>query len=452
MLKKEINIVILAAGKGSRMKSNYPKVLHKLGGKTILEHVIKTAKSIKPNKIILVYKDQEKKILSIINNEYVQGVIQKEPKGTGDAILKASKYFSDNDDIIILYGDMPFISEKSIKKLIKYKKKSHITLLTAQIENPDGYGRIFRKNKKIIKIIEDQHANADQKKIKEVYSGTFIANAKDLKGWLNKVQNKNIKKEFYATDIIHFAYLEKKIIKTIQTSNYEEILGINNKLQLSILEKIFQKKQIDDLLLSGVTLKDPYHFILRGVLKHGKNVEIDTGVVLEGKIVLGNDVKIGAGSVIKNSFIGNKSEIKEYTIIENVTVGKKCIVGPFAHLRPKTILYDHIHIGNFVEIKESSIKKLSKIKHLSYLGNSEVGARVNIGAGSITCNYDGVNKFKTIIGDNVFIGANTELIAPIKIAKNTIIAAGTTLIHDVDTPCLVYNNKEEKKKLIHPKK
>lgn len=441
------NIVILAAGKGSRMKSDYPKVLHELGGKTILEHVIKTAKSIKPDKIILVYKDKDKKISSIINNESIQWVIQKKPKGTGDAILQSSKYFSENDDIIVLYGDMPFISTKSIKKLIKCKKKSHISLLTAHTENPDGYGRIVRKNKKITKIIEDRNANSDQKKIKEVYSGTFIANAKDLIRWLKKIKNNNIKKEFYATDIIHIAYLEKKTIKTIQTANYEEILGINNKLQLSMLEKIFQKKQIDDLLISGVTLKDPYHFTLRGVLKYGKNIEIDTGVILEGKIFLGNNVKIGAGSIIKNSFIGNESEIKEYTIIENAKIGKQCIIGPFAHLRPKTILDDQIHIGNFVEIKESNIKKASKIKHLSYLGNSEIGTGVNVGAGSITCNYNGVKKFKTIIGDNVFIGANTELIAPIKIVKNTTIAAGTTVIHDVDTPCLVYNNKEQKKKI-----
>ncbi|WP_295163957.1 bifunctional UDP-N-acetylglucosamine diphosphorylase/glucosamine-1-phosphate N-acetyltransferase GlmU [uncultured Buchnera sp.] len=454
MLKKEINVVILAAGKGTRMKSSYPKVLHKLGGKTILEHVIKIAKSIKPKKIILVYNNKEKTIESTINDTSIDWIVQKEPKGTGDAILTASKNFSDNDDIVVLYGDMPCISIESIKKLFNSKKKSKISLLTARTKNPDGYGRVLKKNGKVIKIIEEQDANFHEKKIKEVYSGIFIANGKDLKRWLNKVNNKNIKKEFYATDIIYFANLEKNTIKTVQVLNYQEILGVNNKLQLSILEKIFQKKQINNLLISGVTLKDPDHFILRGILKHGKNVEIDTGVILEGNIILGNNVKIGAGSVIKNSFIDNQTEIKEYTIIENVKIGKKCIIGPFAHLRPKTILDNQIHIGNFVEIKESIIKKESKIKHLSYFGNSEIGSQVNVGAGSITCNYDGVNKFKTTIGDNVLIGANTKLIAPIKIAKNATIAAGTTLTKDVDTPCLVYNNKEQKQKKnwIRPQK
>ncbi|AAM67599.1 bifunctional UDP-N-acetylglucosamine diphosphorylase/glucosamine-1-phosphate N-acetyltransferase GlmU [Buchnera aphidicola] len=446
MLKKEINVVILAAGKGTRMQSSYPKVLHKLGGKTILEHVINIAKSVKPKKIILVYNNKEKEIKSKISDTSIDWVIQKEQKGTGDAILKASKKFSDKDDIVVLYGDMPYISIESIKKLFTSKKQSDISLLTAYVKNPDGYGRVFKKNGKVIKIIEEQDANFHEKKIKEVYSGTFIANGKDLKRWLNQINNKNIKKEFYATDIVHFANLENSTIKTVQVLNCKEILGVNNKLQLSILEKIFRKKQVNDLLLSGVTLKDPNHFILRGILKHGKNIEIDTGVILEGNIILGNNIKIGVGSVIKNSFIDDQTEIKEYTIIENVKIGKKCIIGPFAHLRPKTVLDDQIHVGNFVEIKDSIIKKESKIKHLSYFGNSEIGSQVNIGAGSITCNYDGVNKFKTIIGDNVLIGANTKLIAPIKITKNATIAAGTTLTQDVNTPCLIYNNKEQKQK------
>lgn len=454
MLKKSINVVILAAGKGTRMKSNYPKVLHTLSGKTILEHVIQVAKSIKPKKIILVYNNKEREIKSKINDNTIQWVIQKEQKGTGHAILKASNFFSDNDEIIILYGDMPCISIKSIKKLFNSKKNSKISLLTAYIENPEGYGRVLRKNRKVIKIVEEQDANYFEKKIKEVYSGTFIANGKDLKRWLNKINNKNAKHEFYATDIVHSAYLENNKIKTVQILNKDEILGINNKLQLSIVEKIFQKKQINNLLISGVILKDPSHFILRGTLKHGKDVEIDTGVILEGNIVLGDNVKIGAGSIIKNSFIDSQTEIKEYTIIKNVKIGKKCIIGPFAHLRPKTILDNQIHIGNFVEIKESSIKKESKIKHLSYFGNSKIGSKVNIGAGTITCNYDGANKFTTIIEDSVLIGAGTQLIAPIKIIKNTTIAAGTTLIKDVNTPCLVYNNKEQKQKKnwMRPKK
>ncbi|QCI18600.1 bifunctional UDP-N-acetylglucosamine diphosphorylase/glucosamine-1-phosphate N-acetyltransferase GlmU [Buchnera aphidicola] len=446
MSKTETTIVILAAGKGSRMKSNYPKVLHVLGGKTILEHVLNTAKSIKPKKIILVCTNDLKKILSINKNIPVELVVQKQQKGTGDAIIVASKNFSDNENIIVLYGDMPFISDKSIKKLQKSKKKSNLSLLISNLKNPDGYGRILRKNNKVISIIETKCANNKEKLIKEVYSGTFIANGKDLKRWLSKINTNNISQEIYATDIVYWANLEGNIIKTVETLNHKEILGINNQLQLSALEKIIQKERIKNLMIAGVMLKDPSHFNLRGTLKHGKNIEIDTGVILEGNVILGNNIKIGVGSVIKNSFINNNSCIKEYTIIENVKIGKNCIIGPFCHLKNNTILKNETHIGNFVEIKDSIIEKKTKIKHLSYIGNSEIGSKVNIGAGSITCNYDGFKKSKTIIGDNVFVGSNTELIAPIEISKNTTIAAGTTVIKNVDKPCLVYNNKEQKYK------
>lgn len=447
MLKKDTTIIILAAGKGSRMKSNFPKVLHKLGDKTILEHVINTAKSINPKKIILVDNFEKKIISSNIQEKSINYVIQKKQNGTGGAILAASKEFLDDEYIIVLYGDMPFISVESVKQLIKYKKKSKITLLTSYLDNPNGYGRVLRKNKKIISIIEEKNANCYEKKIKEVYSGTFIANAKNLKKWLKKINDKNIQKELYATDIVHIAYLEGANIKSVKTIKTKEILGINNKLQLSILEEILQKEKIKKLLINGITLKNPYNFTIRGNLKHGKNVEIESGVVLEGNIFLGDNIKIGTGCIIKNSFINDNTHIKEYTILDNVQIGKNCIIGPFAHLRPETILSDEVEIGNFVEIKDSNIKKLSKIKHLSYIGNAEIGARVNIGAGSITCNYDGKNKFKTTIGDNVFIGSNTQLVAPIKIINNTTIAAGTTLTKNINIPCLVYNKKIQKCKI-----
>ncbi|QIQ41654.1 MAG: UDP-N-acetylglucosamine diphosphorylase/glucosamine-1-phosphate N-acetyltransferase [Buchnera aphidicola (Microlophium carnosum)] len=454
MSKQEIIIVILAAGKGTRMQSNYPKVLHYLGGKTILEHVIQTAQSIKPEKIILVYNTQKKIVLPNINNIPIQWVIQKKPQGTGQAILLAIKKILDNKEILVLYGDVPFISVESIKKLQQSKKKSKISLLTVKVKNPSGYGRILRKKGKVIGIIEEIDATNKQKNIQEIYSGIFIATSKDLKRWLEKIDKNNKKQEFYATDIVSLAYLEGNFIATVQPINYEEILGINNKLQLSALERIFQKKQIDKLLINGVTIKDPSNFILRGTLQHGKNVEIDTGVILESNIILGNNVTIGPGCIIRNSIIDSQTSIQAYTIIENAKIGKSCIIGPFAHLRSNTLLDKNVQIGNFVEIKDSMIKKESKVKHLSYLGNSEIGSKVNIGAGSITCNYDGVNKLKTIIGDNVLVGSNTQLIAPIKIVTNTTIAAGTTLTKDVNTACLVYNTKKQiyKKNWIRPNK
>ncbi|QFQ31887.1 bifunctional UDP-N-acetylglucosamine diphosphorylase/glucosamine-1-phosphate N-acetyltransferase GlmU [Buchnera aphidicola] len=446
MLKNKTTIVILAAGKGSRMKSNYPKVLHKLGGKTILEYVLNTAKSIKPERIILVCTSNIKEILSKTQNFSVKWVIQKHQKGTGDAINIASKNFLDNENIIVLYGDMPFISKESIKKLQESKKKSNLSLLTSSIKNPEGYGRVARKKGKVIRIIEDKCAKNKEKLIKEVYSGTFIANGKDLKRWILKIKKNDVDAELYATDIVYLAYLEGSTISTVETVNYKEILGINNQLQLSISEKIIQKKITKNLMISGVMLKDPSRFNLRGILKHGKNIEIDTGVILEGNVTLGDNIKIGAGCIIKNSIIQNKSQIKEYSIMENVKIGQNCIIGPFCHLRNNTILNNEIHIGNFVEIKESTIEKKSKIKHLSYIGDSEIGSQVNIGAGSITCNYNGLKKSKTIIGNNVFIGSNSELVAPIKISKDTTIAAGTTVIKNVEKPCLVYNKKEQKHK------
>lgn len=336
MLRKEIIVVILAAGKGTRMKSNYPKVLHLLGGKTILEYVIETAESIQPKKIILVHNNEKKLFLSKINTSSIQWVMQKQAKGTGHAILLASKYFSDHEDILVLYGDVPFISNESIEKLRFSKQKSNISLLTMQVKEPYGYGRIIRKNRNVVGIIEEEDANDKQKNIKEVYSGIFITTGKNLKKWLKKIKNKNSKYEFYATDIISFAFMDGNCIDTVEPLNDTEILGINNKLQLSILEKILQKKQIKKLMLSGVTLKDPSHFILRGTLLHGTNLEIDTGVVLEGNIVLGDNVKIGVGCIIKNSTIDDGTNIASYTVIEDVKIGKNCIIGPFTHLRKNT--------------------------------------------------------------------------------------------------------------------
>ncbi|ANZ22282.1 bifunctional N-acetylglucosamine-1-phosphate uridyltransferase/glucosamine-1-phosphate acetyltransferase [Buchnera aphidicola (Diuraphis noxia)] len=446
MLKKKTNVIILAGGKGTRMQSNYPKVLHILGGKTILEHVIQTAKSIKPKKIILVHSHDKKMISSKICENSLTWVYQKQPKGTAQAIQLAIKNIPDDENVLVLYGDVPLISVESIKKLKNSKKQSKINLLTMKVKNPLGYGRILRKNGKVVGIVEEVDATWKQKNIKEIYSGIFIANKKDLKRWLKKIHNNNKQKEFYATDIISLAYFEGNFIQTTEPLKFQEILGINNKLELSIVEKILQKEQINKLLIGGVILKDPYHFTLRGNLKHGKNVEIDTGVVFEDNVILGDNIKIGAGCIIKNSIIDSQTNIKAYTIIENSKIGRNCIIGPFSHLRNNSILDKKIQIGNFVEIKESVIKKTSKIKHLSYIGNAEIGSSVNIGAGSITCNYDGVKKFKTIIGDNVLVGSNTELVAPIKIVKNTTIAAGTTLTKDVNQPCLVYNKKEQKYK------
>lgn len=450
MSKKNLIVIILAAGKGTRMHSNYPKLLHQLGEKPILQHVIDLAKSITPKKIYLIYNHQYKRFKSTITDSCLTWIKQKQTLGTGNAIYQMINILKDNENYLILYGDMPLISKKSIIKLIHSKEKSSISLLTAKLKNPENYGRIIRKKGKIIKIIEHTDATQKQLKIREINSGVFITTGNHLKIWIKQINNQNIKKEYYITDIIYLAYQQKNIINNINPKNIHEIIGINNKLQLSIAEKWYQQKKINNLLLSGVTIYNPSNFNIRGTLKYGKNVEIDNGVILKGNVILGNSVKIGPGCIIKNSIIGNHCCIKAYTIIEEVTVANNCVIGPFSHLRNGTVLNDNIQIGNFVEIKESKIGYKSKIKHLSYVGNSKIGRKVNIGAGTIFCNYDGKEKLNTIIGNNVFIGSNCQLIAPITISKNTIIAAGTTVIKDVKQPSLVYNRKEEIQKRIKP--
>ncbi|XBC44400.1 MAG: bifunctional UDP-N-acetylglucosamine diphosphorylase/glucosamine-1-phosphate N-acetyltransferase GlmU [Buchnera aphidicola (Schlechtendalia peitan)] len=443
MLEKKLNIIILAAGKGTRMCSNYPKVLHLLGNKPILQHVINLANSICAKKIYLIYSYQYKLFKSIITDNNLIWIKQKKILGTGNAIFQILNILKNNENYLILYGDMPLISKKSIEKLITSYKKSSISLLTAKVNDPQNYGRIIRKKGKITKIIECIDTNEEQLHIHEINSGIFITTGKNLKTWTKKITNKNKKREYYITDIVHFACQNKHVIHSVTPINNFEITGINNKLQLSIAEQLYQIQKTNNLILSGVIIHNPLNFSLRGTLKHGKNIEIDNGVILEGSVILGNSVKIGPGCIIKNSIIGNNCYIKAYTIIETAIISENCIIGPFSHLRNKTKLENNVQIGNFVEIKETNIGYTSKIKHLSYLGNSNIGNEVNIGAGTIFCNYNGKEKLNTIVGNNVFIGSNCQIIAPIKIANNTIIAAGTTVTKNVNQPSLVYNKKEE---------
>ncbi|XBC39265.1 MAG: bifunctional UDP-N-acetylglucosamine diphosphorylase/glucosamine-1-phosphate N-acetyltransferase GlmU [Buchnera aphidicola (Nurudea shiraii)] len=449
MSKKNINVIILAAGKGRRMRSNYPKVLHMLGDKPIIQHVVNLAKSINSKNIYLIYNSKYKLLKSIITDPTLIWIKQNRILGTGHAVCQMTNIIKNDENYLILYGDMPLISNESLKKLILSKKKSSISLLTAKLKNSNDFGRIIRKNGKIIKIVECKDATQKQLKIREINSGIFITTGKNLKDWTKKIKNKNANNEYYITDIIYIAYKNKNIIHSVNPVHIHEIQGINNKLQLSIAKELYQQKKINNLLLSGVTLHDPKNFHIRGTVKYGKNIEIDTGVILKGTIILGNCVKIGPGCIIKNSQIGDNCYIKAYTIIEKTIIKNNCIIGPFSHLRSGTVLNNHVQIGNFVETKETTIDCKSKAKHLSYLGNSKVGKHVNIGAGTIFCNYNGKNKFNTIIGDNVFIGSNCQLIAPITISHHTVIAAGTTVTKNVNKFSLVYNKKKEiqKKKL-----
>ncbi|MXP56747.1 bifunctional UDP-N-acetylglucosamine diphosphorylase/glucosamine-1-phosphate N-acetyltransferase GlmU [Pantoea sp. Mhis] len=442
-----MSVVILAAGRGSRARSDLPKVLHTLAGKPIIQHVIDTAKSLCVQKIYLVYGYGGDLLKSMLANNPIKWVLQKEQLGTGHATQQAAYYFSDNEDILILYGDVPLISQETLQHLCKIKPNNGISLLTAILKDPTDYGRIIRNNGIVTSIKEQKDASVEQIKIQEINTGILIANGGDLKRWLSQIDNKNSKKEFYITDIINIAYLEGRMIKTIQPSRISEIYGVNNLLQLVSLEKIYQHEQAEKLLLAGVLIRDPSRFNLYGTLKHGNNVEIDINVIIEGDVTLGNHVKIGTGCIIKNSMIADNCQINPYTVIEDSHLGIACIVGPFAHLRSNTNLEKMVHIGNFVEMKNTKFGKRSKARHLSYIGDAEIGSNVNIGAGTITCNYDGINKFKTIIGDDVFIGSDTQLIAPITVTNGVTIAAGTTVMKDVNDASLVYNSKKQTQKL-----
>jgi len=441
-----MSVVILAAGKGTRMYSDLPKVLHTLAGKSMVQHVIDAATGLGARQVHLVYGHGGELLQQKLAHNQLNWVLQAEQLGTGHAMQQAAPFFADDEDILMLYGDVPLISQATLQQLREAKPAGGIGLLTVVLDNPTGYGRIVREQDKVVGIVEQKDASAEQLAIQEINTGILIANGGDLTRWLAQLNNNNAQGEFYITDIIAMAHQEGRTINTVHPARISETEGVNNRLQLATLERIYQQEQAEKLLLAGVMLRDPARFDLRGTLQHGRDVEIDASVIIEGKVTLGNQVKIGAGCVIKNSTIGDGCEISPYSVIEDAILGSACTVGPFARLRPGSELAEQAHVGNFVEMKKATLGKGSKAGHLSYLGDAEIGAGVNIGAGTITCNYDGANKFKTIIGDDVFVGSDTQLVAPVSVAAGATIAAGTTVMKDITAADLVYNRKDQQQK------
>ena len=440
----KLSAIILAAGKGTRMYSNLPKVLHKIGAKPMLQHVIDTVKQLNTNRINVVYGHGKQQLENALKNQRVQLVYQAQQLGTGHAVQQAIPFIEDDEDILILYGDTPLISLPTLQNLIASKPKQGIALLTVILDDPTGYGRIERKDGKVVAIVEQKDASPEQQKINEVNTGIMLVTGKLLKNWLARLTNNNAQKEYYLTDVIAFAYQDGYKILTSHPIKQFEVEGVNNRLQLATLERHYQHQQIQNLLLAGVTLLDPNRFDLRGTLTHGKDVVIDCNVIIEGNVKLGNNVTIGAGCILKDCCIDDDSIISPYSIIENSTIAQQCTIGPFARLRPGSELDEQVHVGNFVELKKAHLGKATKAGHLSYLGDSEIGCNVNIGAGTITCNYDGANKFKTIIEDDVFVGSDTQLIAPVKVGKGATIAAGTTVTNNVNDNELVVSRVRQK--------
>ena len=409
----------------------------------MVQHVIDTALKLGAQNVHLVYGHGGDLLKEKLSDQPLNWVLQAEQLGTGHAMQQAAPHFSDDEDVLMLYGDVPLISGETLQRLLAAKPQGGIGLLTVKLANPTGYGRIVRENDNVVGIVEHKDATAEQHKINEINTGILVASGRDLKRWLGKLNNNNAQGEYYITDIIALAHQEGHRIEAVHPDRLSEVEGVNNRLQLSALEREYQSEQAQKLLLAGVMLLDPARFDLRGELIHGRDISIDTNVIIEGTVKLGDRVRIGTGCVLKDCVIGDDCEISPYTVIENSTLAAECTVGPFARLRPGADLAEKAHVGNFVEIKKARLGKGSKAGHLSYLGDAEIGDNVNIGAGTITCNYDGANKFKTIIGDDVFVGSDTQLVAPVTIGNGVTIAAGTTVTKNVAEKELVLSRVKQ---------
>jgi bifunctional UDP-N-acetylglucosamine pyrophosphorylase/glucosamine-1-phosphate N-acetyltransferase len=421
--------VILAAGKGTRMRSDLPKVLQPLAHKPLLGYVIDASMSFNPNQLIVVYGYGGDQVQKTFSSQHIQWVEQKEQLGTGHAVMQTIPLMKEEGSTLILYGDVPLIDQTTIQRLIQ-KGQKNLAVLTFTKEDPKGYGRIIRKEGRIQKIVEEKDCDTAQKNIKEINTGIMCAPNHLLKNWIQRLTNQNAQKEYYLTDIVGLSIEDNIEVFSESADNEVSITGINSKFELATMERNYQLMTAKKLMDEGVTIMDPSRIDIRGEVIAGQDVTIDVGCIFEGKVVLGNHVKVAAYSHIKDSVIGDHTLIEPYSHIVESEVGKHCRVGPFARLRPGTKLQHHVHIGNFVEIKNSKVNDETNINHLSYIGDSFVGKSVNIGAGTITCNYDGANKHPTTIEDDVFIGSNSALVAPVKIGKGATIAAGSTITKD----------------------
>ena len=439
-----LSVVILAAGKGTRMKSSQPKVLHELAGKSLLAHVYDTAKSLGADEVVIVYGHGGAQVKDACRSFDASWVEQEQQLGTGHAVQQAMAVLNPENNVLVLYGDVPLTTDKSLQLLIE-DFDNKIAVMTVTLENPSGYGRIIRdKHEKVTGIVEQKDATEEQKQICEVNTGILAAKASVLNDLLSKIDNKNSQKEYYLTDIFALAAQNQIEIVTSHPAHAYEVEGINSRQQLATLERIHQRNIANTFMENGVTLADPARLDVRGEVNIDSDVSIDINVILQGKVRVGKDSFIGANSIIIDSIIGENVNIKPNCVIENSVVANNVDIGPYARLRPDTVLNENSRVGNFVEIKKSTIGKGSKVNHLSYIGDTEMGDNVNIGAGTITCNYDGANKHKTIIRNNVFVGSNSQLVAPVELGENATIAAGTTITRDVEDDALAISRSPQK--------
>jgi bifunctional UDP-N-acetylglucosamine pyrophosphorylase/glucosamine-1-phosphate N-acetyltransferase len=430
------SVVVLAAGKGTRMKSALPKVLHKVGGVPMVQRIINTVKSLGADNIHLVYGHGGEQLQATIQEDSVTWCLQAEQLGTGHAVQQAAPNINDNEDVLILVGDAPLIRKETLSALQAVKASCDLALLTVELDDPTGMGRIVRENDNITAIVEHKDATDAQREIKEINTGMMMMSGADLKRWLGNLSNDNAQGEYYLTDVIAMAAAEGKRIQSAQPESPVEVEGVNNRLQLSNLERALQRRQANELMMNGVSLLDPARFDLRGTLHTGNDVVIDVNVIVEGNVTLGDNVTIGANCILRNCHIADNAVIEANSIIEEAQVGEACNVGPYARLRPGAVMHKQAKVGNFVEMKKTVLGEGAKANHLTYLGDAEVGPNANIGAGTITCNYDGVNKSKTRIGENAFIGSNSSLVAPVVIGDGATVGAGSVITTEVEDKAL----------------
>ncbi|WP_250514190.1 bifunctional UDP-N-acetylglucosamine diphosphorylase/glucosamine-1-phosphate N-acetyltransferase GlmU [Caballeronia sp. INDeC2] len=439
-----MNIVILAAGMGKRMRSALPKVLHSLAGKPLLAHVIDTARTLSPTRLVVVVGHGADKVREAVGAPDVQFALQDKQLGTGHAVQQALPLLDPSVPTLVLYGDVPLTRASTLERLIDAAGAERYGVLTVNVSDPAGYGRIVRDAAgNVKKIVEQKDASEEERRIAEINTGIVITPTRTLETWLASLKNNNAQGEFYLTDVVERAIEAGVEVVTAQPDAEWETLGVNSKIQLAELERIHQRNVAHALLDAGVTLMDPARIDVRGTLECGADVSIDVNCVFEGRVTLADNVTIGPNCVIRDAVIGTGTRVDAYTHIEGGTTGANVVLGPYARLRPGAKLGDEAHIGNFVEVKNAVLGHGSKANHLSYIGDSDIGARVNIGAGTITCNYDGANKHRTVIEDDVFVGSDTQLVAPVRVGRGVTIAAGTTVWKDVGEGELVLNEKTQ---------
>jgi bifunctional UDP-N-acetylglucosamine pyrophosphorylase / glucosamine-1-phosphate N-acetyltransferase len=426
-----LTVLILAAGQGKRMNSDLPKVLQPLAGRALLSHVLDAAAKLDAAAVHVVYGHGGERVRAACADAKVGWIHQQEQLGTGHAVQQAVPQLPDSHRVLILYGDVPLISPATLLALLAAAGSNGIGLLTANFTPPTGYGRVVRgRAGQVLRIVEEREASARERKISECNTGIMVLPAKALKRWLKQLKNTNAQHEYYLTDIIARAVKDRVRIMPLLASSTSEVLGVNDRLQLAALESAYRQQRAEELMRAGATLTDPARIDIRGEVRCGRDVVIEPNVLLEGPIQLGDRVRVGANCVLREVTIGDDTQIKSHSVLEQAQIGKRCQIGPYARLRPGAMLHEDVHVGNFVEIKQSELGAGSKANHLSYLGDASVGAGVNVGAGTITCNYDGANKWRTEIGDDAFIGSGTMLVAPVRVGEGATIGAGSVITSD----------------------